>query len=101
MTFNNIKDLLIKSLNKTNKEDKIISSIIYNSIINDFLAIKKIDIKWKIISIKLNKNIILLKTNSPILNSEILTIKNILLQNIKTKLDKINYKIINLDIKLK
>lgn len=101
MSFNNIKDLLIKSLNKTNKEDKIISSIIYNSIINDFLNIKKIDIKWKIISIKLNKNIILLKTNSPILNSEILTIKNILIQNIKTKLDNINYKIINLDIKLK
>ncbi|MBW7954526.1 hypothetical protein H3C61_01810 [Candidatus Gracilibacteria bacterium] len=101
MSFNNIKDLLIKSLNKTNKEDKIISSIIYNSIINDFLNIKKIDIKGKIISIKLNKNIILLKTNSPILNSEILTIKNILIQNIKTKLDNINYKIINLDIKLK
>ncbi len=101
MIFNNIKDLLIKSLNKTNKEDKIISSIIYNSIINDFLNIKKIDIKSKIISIKLNKNIILLKTNSPILNSEILTIKDILIKNIKTKLDNINYKIINLDIKLK
>lgn len=98
MQFTNMKDLLIQSLNKSKKKDQIISSVIWKSIINDFLEIKKLDISNYIISIKVNKNIITLKTQKPIINSEISTIKDILIKNIELKLK--NLWIIIKDIKL-
>ncbi len=97
----NIKSLLLKSLNKTWKQDQIISSIIFKSIIDDFLEIKKIDITSYIISIKLKWNIIILKTAKPIINSEILTIEDILLKNITKKLENIWIKIWELKLSLK
>lgn len=101
MELNNIKSLLIKSLNKTWKQNQIISSIIYNSIINDFLEIKKIDIKPYIISIKVIWNNIILKTRKPIINTEILNIKELLIKNISLKLNKMWISINNLELKLK
>lgn len=101
MELNNIKSLLIKSLNKTWKQDQIISSIVYNSIIKDFFEIKKIDITSYIISIKIRWNIIFLKTWKPIINTEILTIENILIQNIEKKLENIWIKIKELKLTLK
>lgn len=101
MELNNIKDLLLKSLNKTWKQDQIISSIIYNSIIADFLNLKKIDITPYIISIKIKWNIIFLKTSKPIINAEILTIENILIKNIENKLNNIWIKIKELKLTLK
>jgi len=101
MNLNNIKSLLIKSLKKNWKQDQVISSIIYNSIIKDFLKIKKIDITSYIISIKIKWNIIFLKTSKPILNNEILTIESILVENISKKLENIWIKIKELKISFK
>lgn len=101
MELNNIKKLLLKSLNKTWKQEQIISSIIYKSIIQDFLEIKKIDITSYIISVKIKWNIIFLKTAKPIINTEILTIENILIKNIENKLEKIWLKINDLKLILK
>lgn len=89
MQLGNIKDLLLKSLGKTWKQNQVLSSIIYKSIIHDFLELKKIDISSYIISIQLRENIIILKTNKPILNSEIKHIEGLLIQNIDKKLQKI------------
>ncbi len=89
MQLGNIKDLLLKSLGKTWKQNQVLSSIIYKSIIHDFLELKKIDISSYIISIQLRENIIILKTNKPILNSEIKHIEKFLIQNIDQKLQKI------------
>lgn len=99
MQLNNIKSLLLKSLNKTWKADQILSSIIYKSIIGDFLEIKKIDITVYVISVKMRWNVILIKTNKPILNTELLSIENILVKNISSKLN--NIWIIIKDIKLR
>ncbi|MDD5770259.1 MAG: hypothetical protein PHE25_04765 [Candidatus Gracilibacteria bacterium] len=99
MQLNNIKSLLLKSLNKTGKADQILSSIIYKSIIGDFLEIKKIDITVYVISVKMRGNVILIKTNKPILNTELLSIENILVKNISSKLNNIG--IIIKDIKLR
>lgn len=101
MALGNIKDLLLKSLNKTGKQNQILSSIIYKSIINDFLEIKKIDITPFVISIKLNENIIFLKTNKPILNAELINIQDILLKNINSKLSTIWMKIQNIQLIIK
>lgn len=101
MWINNIKLLLIKSLNKTWKQNQVISSIIYNSITKDFLEIKKIDIKSYIIYTKIIWNIIILKTTKPIINAEILSIKEILINNINLKLNEIWFNIKNLKLRLK
>lgn len=101
MTFINLKDLIAKSLNKTTKKDQIISSLIWNSIISDFKEIKKIDITSYIISIKISKNIIILKTQKPIINTEILSIKDILTKNISTKLTDIWIIIKDIELKIK
>jgi hypothetical protein len=101
MELNNIKSLLIKSLNKTWKQNQVISSIIYNSIINDFLEIKKINIRPYIISIKIIWNKIILKTRKPIINAEILNVKDLMIKNINLKLNKIWINISDLELKLK
>ncbi len=101
MTLGNIKDLLLKSLNKTGKQNQIISSLIYKSIINDFFEIKKIDITPFVISIKLNENIIFIKTNKPIVNAELIHMQDILLKNINSKLSNIWIQIQNLQIIVK
>lgn len=97
----NIKELLLKSLIKTWKQNQVISSIILKSIVDDFLKIKKIDISHFLISIQLKWNLIILKTNKPILNAEIMMIQNILVKNITQKLENIGIKIKELQITTK
>lgn len=89
MQLGNIKDLLLKSLGKTWKQNQVIASIIYKSIKDDFLELKKIDITPYIISIQVRENIIIVKTNKPILNSEIKHIEDIIIKNILQKLENI------------
>jgi hypothetical protein len=101
MQLGNIKDLLLKSLGKTWKQNQVIASIIYKSIKDDFLELKKIDITPYIISIQLRENIIILKTNKPILNSEIKHIEGIIIKNILQKLENIWIHIKNLELFIK
>lgn len=89
MVISNIKDLLLKSLNKTNKTSKVIESIIYNSIIEVFMDKKNIDIKDYIISIKIINNIIIISTNKPIINSEIKILEEDIIKNIQKKIKNI------------
>lgn len=101
MQLGNIKDLLLKSLGKTWKQNQVIASIIYKSIKDDFLELKKIDITPYIISIQVRDNIIILKTNKPILNSEIKHIEGIIIKNILQKLENIWIHIKNLELFIK
>lgn len=101
MQLGNIKDLLLKSLGKTWKQNQVIASIIYKSIKDDFLELKKIDITPYIISIQVRDNIIILKTNKPILNSEIKHIENIIIKNILQKLENIWIHMKNLELFIK
>jgi len=101
MQLGNIKDLLLKSLGKTWKQNQVIASIIYKSIKDDFLELKKIDITPYVISIRFRDNIIILKTNKPILNSEIKHIEDIIIKNILQKLENIWIHIKNLELFIK
>ncbi len=101
MQLGNIKDLLLKSLGKTWKQNQVIASIIYKSIKDDFLELKKIDITPYIISIQVRDNIIILKTNKPILNSEIKHIEDIIIKNILQKLENIWIHMKNLELFIK
>jgi len=75
MTFTNLKSLLVASLNKTGKQEQIFSSIVWKSIVQDFKETKNIDITPYIISVKINKNIITIKTLKPIINTELIHMK--------------------------
>jgi len=88
-----------ESLRRKWKEDVIIKSIIWNSVIDVFKNKKNIDIASYLVSIQLKKNIILIKTNNPLINTELLLIDDKIKEASKVKLLKIWIKLINIDIK--
>ena len=99
--FNNLKDLLIKSINQTWKQEQVIKSIIWNSVISDFKEIKKLDITPYLISIKILNDTIIIKTTKPILNSELSSLQDILEKNAHKKLNDLWFKYKNLKIRYK
>lgn len=101
MTFTNLRSLLVASLNKTWKQEQILSSIIWKSIVEDFQEIKKIDLNPYIVSVKINKNIITVKTLKPIINTELSNIEWQLRENISMRLKKIWVNIVNIQLKFK
>ena len=74
------------SLEWKKKQNLIIKSIIWKTIIDLFLEEKKIDISKYLISVTINWKIIKIKTNKPIINAELLIINNKLKEKIIQKL---------------
>jgi len=87
------------SLRRKWKEDVIIKSIIWNTIIGVFKLKKNIDITPYLVSIQLKKNIIMIKTNNPLINTELLLIDDKIKEASKEKLSKIWIKLNNFNIK--
>lgn len=99
--FINLKDILVKSLNKTWKQETVINSLAWNSLISTFKEIKNIDITHYLISVKIKNDVIFIKTSKPIINSEIDIISDKYLKNITTKLNSIWYSFKELKIRYK
>lgn len=99
MSEAHINSLLLRSLNKTWKQNQILSSIIWNQVINFFKENKNIDITDYIISIKILSQVIIIKTQKPIINSQILENKQKILNKIHDSFEKIWIKNKNLDLK--
>lgn len=99
--FINLKDILVKSLNKTWKQETVINSLAWNSLISTFKEIKNIDITHYLISVKIKNDVIFIKTSKPIINSEIDIISDKYLENITTKLNSIWYSFKELKIRYK
>lgn len=97
----NIKELLLKSLNKTWKQEQIIKSIIWKSIVDIFKQKKNLDVNNYIISLKMSWNIVIITTQNPIFNSEIINYEQDILQDIYKKFINIWFKIDNLKFKYK
>ena len=57
------------------KTELFIKTVVWNSLVEIFKEEKKLDISKFLISIKISKNNILIKTNKPILNSEMFLLK--------------------------
>lgn len=95
----NINLMLLKSLNKTWKQNQILSSIIWNQLTNFFKETKNIDITNYIISIKIISQTIIIKTQKPIVNLQIIENKEKILKKIQESFKKIWIKRKNLDIK--
>jgi len=93
--------LISEFLAKTKLSDTIIKSIIYNTIIEIFKNEKNIDLQKYIVSVKLSWKTILVKTNKPLINSELLILDNKIKKNLKEKFERLNFKFENFELKYK
>jgi hypothetical protein len=71
------------------KQEIFIKSIMWNSIIEVFQTEKNIDITKYLVSIRLNWNIILLKTNRPLINTEALLFDDKIKKTFSNKIKKV------------
>jgi hypothetical protein len=76
-------------LNSDKYKDIIKKTIIWNTIIETFFKEKNIDLTPYLISIKINNNKILIKTNKPLINNELIIIQDKIIINLSEKLKKI------------
>jgi hypothetical protein len=73
------------------KTELFIKTAVWNSLVEIFKEEKKLDISKFLISIKISKNNILIKTNKPILNSEMFLLSEKITEKIKIKLKKTDF----------
>ena len=84
---------------RTGKEDIIKKSIIWNTIIDIFKSEKNIDPTSYLSSIQIKWTNIIVKTNKPIINTELYNINDKIKEASLQKLQKIWIKILDFDIK--
>lgn len=87
------------SSQKHNLNNTIIKSIIWNNIIDLFKSEKNIDLTPYLISITLKQKTIFIKTNKPIINTELLNIDDKIKNRIKEKIKKLWINFYDFDIK--
>jgi len=90
---------LQKSINRLGKTEVIIQSIIWNTIIEIFKNKKNIDITSYLVSIKLKWENVLVKTNKPIINTELYLYSEEIKKSSLDKLKKIWIKYKDFEIK--
>jgi hypothetical protein len=87
------------SLNSRGKEQTIIKSLVWKTIIDIYKNEKKIDITSYLISIQIKKTTIFIKTNKPIINTELLTISNKIKESSRQKFLSVWVKFVDFKIK--
>jgi len=90
---------LQNSINRLGKTEVIIQSIIWNTIIEIFKTKKNMDLTPFLVSIKLKWENILVKTNKPIINTELYNYSEEIKKSSLNKLEKIWIKYKNFEIK--
>lgn len=90
---------LANTIKETWRKELIIKSIIWNTIISEFLKYKNIDITSYLTSIRLKTNIVFVKTNNPLINSEILLIEREIKDLSSKKISKLWLKFWDFEIK--
>ena len=90
---------IANSIRRSWKQEVIIQSIIWNTIIEIFETEKNIDIKKYLVSIKLKWENILVKTNKPIINTELYLLNEQIKKVSQDKLKKLWLYKLNFDIK--
>ncbi|MCP4522669.1 MAG: hypothetical protein GY828_00455 [Candidatus Gracilibacteria bacterium] len=84
---------------KNKRHVVIIKSLLWNSIISVFKEEKNIDITSYLISIQINGDIIFLKTNNPLIKSELLLIDDKIKKLFSEKLKKVGIKLFDFELK--
>jgi len=81
------------------REEVIIKSILWNSIIEVFNAEKNIDITPYLISIRLNAKVVFVKTTNPLINTELLLLDQKIKKLFLEKLNKVWIKFYDFELK--
>lgn len=89
------------SIRKKWREDVVIKSIVWTSIIEIFKTEKEIDITPYLVSINIRWFNIIVKTNKPIINTELLLINDKILEKSINRLKNIGIIIKNMEIRYK
>lgn len=88
-----------KSIKNAWREEVVIKSIIWNTIISEFLKEKNIDITEYLVSIILKKNTIFIKTSNPLINSELLFLEDKIKNESLKKITKLWLKFCDFEIR--
>ena len=87
------------SILRKNKQETVNNSLLWNSIIIIFNEQKWIDITPYLESIKLNWNRVFIKTNNPLINTELLLIDDKIKKLFSEKLKKVWIKFYDFEVK--
>lgn len=85
------------ALNK-DREELFIKTAIWNSIIEIYKLEKGIDISEYLISVKIRNNIIIVKTNNPLINWELLNHNDKIVKSFKNKIKNLETKVLDFEI---
>lgn len=83
------------------KEEIIMKSLLWNSVVEIFATEKQIELTEKLISIKKSGNIFRITTNNPLLNQEFLFLDDKIKHLFHKKLTKIGINLENIQVKYK
>lgn len=81
------------------REELFIKTSLWNSIVETYKQEKNMDISVYLISIKINQNIIIVKTNNPLVNFELLNFDNKIRNNFYNKIKNLETDALDFDIK--
>ena len=80
---------ILDSILRSTKQEAIIKSLIWNSVILVFKEEKEIDVTSYLVSIRLTWNRIFIKTNNPLINTELLLLDDKIKKLSSEKLKKV------------
>lgn len=83
------------------KEEIIVKSLLWNSVVEIFKQEKNIEITAKLVSIKKTWNIFRITTNNPLLNQEFIYLDHKIKEKFQNKLKKLWLDIENIELKYK
>ena len=81
------------------KKKLFIKTSVWNSLIEMFQKEKNIDISESLVSVKISENNIIIRTNKPILNSELILLQDDLKNNLIEKLEKAEIDFVDFELK--
>ena len=88
-----------ESISRSKREEAIIKSLVWNSVVFVFKEEKEIDIKEYLISVRLVWNNVFVKTNNPLVNTELFLIDDKIKKLFSEKLKKVWIKFYDFSIK--
>ncbi|MBB1564599.1 hypothetical protein HG430_000995 [Candidatus Gracilibacteria bacterium] len=81
------------------KKKLFIKASVWNTLIEMFQKEKNIDISEFLVSVKISENNIIIRTNKPILNSELILLQDDLKNNLIEKLEKAEIDFVDFELK--
>ena len=90
---------LKKTVKASWRQEAIIKSLVWNSVIEVFQEKKDIDVTPYLSSIQIKEKIILIKTNKSIMKSEMIMLDNFIQEKIEDKFKKIGIKFYQMELK--